>query len=253
MDDKSRLELRVLQVYAVVSLSLFCLLFFIAARGQKQKARFEEIDVERINVVEKDGRLRLAISNNERSPGPVIGGLYMKSREGKRGAGLIFFNDKGDECGGMTWAGSEQDGRIQADAGLMFDQYDQDQTVGITYNQADGQRSAGLRVWERSLTPLAGFARRLNEIELMKEGPERTEALKKLREDASAQGLGGAQRVFVGRTEKNESVVSLADAKGRPRILLSVDAADVARLQFLDENGKVVFSLPDDRTQERNK
>jgi hypothetical protein len=253
MDNKSRRELRFLKVYAVVSLALFGFLFFIAAKGQTQKARFGEIDVERINIIEKDGRLRLTISNNERSPGPVIGGLYMKSREGKRGAGLIFFNDKGDECGGMTWGSSEKDGHIQAEAGLMFDQYNQDQTVGITYDQADAERSAGLHVWERSLTPLADLARRVNEIELMKESPERTEAMKKLREDAAAQGLGGAQRVFVGRTEKNESVVSLADAKGRPRILLSVDAADTARIQFLDETGKVIFSLPDGRASGKNK
>jgi hypothetical protein len=128
----------------------------------------------------------------------------------------------------------------------MFDQYDQDQTVGITNSQTNAERSAGLRVWERPLTPLAGFARRLNEIELMKEGPERTEALKKLREAAAAQGLGGAQRVFVGRTVKDEAVVSLADAKGRPRIVMSVDAADAATLKFLDEDGKVIFCLPDD-------
>jgi len=246
MDAKLRMELKVLKAYAVVSLGLLGLLFFVAARGQANRARFQVIDVERINVVEKDGTLRLTISNNERSPGPVIGGLPMKSREGKRGAGMIFFNAQGDECGGMTWESRRQNGRISADAGLMFDQYDQDQTVGITYNQADGDRSAGLRVWERPLTPLADFARRVNEIELMKDGPERTEAMKKLREAAAAQGLGGAQRVFVGRTEKNEAVVSLADAKGKPRVLISVDAADTARLQFLDADGRVLFSLPED-------
>ena len=253
MDAKIRTEVRVLKAYALISAVFLTVLFFIAAKGQTQKARFEEIDVERINIIEKDGRLRLAISNNERSPGPVIGGLSMKSREGKRGAGLIFFNNKGDECGGMTWESREQNGHIQADAGLMFDQYNQDQTVGITYSQTNTERSAGLRVWDRSLTPLADFARRLNEIELMKEGPARTEAMKKLRETAAAQGLGGAQRIFVGRTAKNEAVVSLADAKGKPRIVMSVDAAEAAKLQFLDENGKVVFSFPDDSTEGRNK
>jgi hypothetical protein len=248
MDTKIRLEIRILRVYALISAALFGWLFFIAA-----KTRFEEIDVERINIIEKDGRLRLAISNNERSPGPTIGGLYMKSREGKRGAGMIFFNDKGDECGGMTWESREQQGHIQADSGLMFDQYNQDQTVGIIYSQTNTERSAGLRVWERPLTPIADFASRVNEVELMKEGPERTEAMKKLREAAAAQGLGGAQRVFVGRTEKNESMVSLADAKGKQRIVMSVDAANVATLRFLDEDGKVIFSFPDDSARERNK
>ncbi len=87
----------------------------------------------------------------------------------------------------------------------------------------------------------------------MKEGPERTEAMKKLREAAAAQGLGGAQRVFVGRTEKNEAMVSLADAEGKPRILISVDAADGATLRFLDGDGKVVFSLPEGRLGEKSK
>jgi hypothetical protein len=87
----------------------------------------------------------------------------------------------------------------------------------------------------------------------MEEGPERTEAMKKLREAAAAQGLGGAQRVFVGRTEKNEAVISLADAKGKPRIVMSVDAADAAKLQFLDGEGKVLFSFPDDSAAGRNK
>jgi len=252
MDAKTRLELKLLKIYALVSVFLFGTLFFAAAKGPAQKPRVEEINVERINIIEKDGRLRLTISNSERSPGPVIGGLYMKTREGKRGAGLIFFNDKGDECGGMTWESSETKDSVEANAGLMFDQYNQDQTVGITYSQRNSERSAGLRVWERSLTPLADFARQVNEIELMKEGPERNAAMKKLRETAVAQGLGGAQRVFVGRTEKNEAVVSLADDKGRPRILISVDAA-AATLRFLDENGKVTYSLPAGGAQEKDR
>lgn len=244
MDAKIQRELRVLKAYAFTSFLLFGILFFIAAQSPGRKTKFDEIDVQRINIVEKDGKLRLTISNNERSPGPVIGGLYLKSREGKRGAGLIFFNDKGDECGGMTWSGKDQDGRIRADAGLMFDQFDQDQTVGITYSQTNGDRSSGLRVWERSLTPMAEVARMVNDIELMKEGPEKTEAMKKLRDKVSASGMGGAQRVFVGRTTKNEAVVNLADTNGKPRIVLSVDGANAPSLQFLDENGKVTYSLP---------
>jgi hypothetical protein len=244
VDARIRRELRLLKLYAFVSTLLFGILFFVAARGQSQKPKFEEIDVERINVIGQDGKLRLVISNNERSPGPIIGGLYMKTREGKRGAGMIFFNDKGDECGGMTWTGKEQDGNISASAGLMFDQYDQDQTVGITYSQTKDERSSGLRVWERSLTPIAGFARQVNEIELMKDGPEKADAMKKLRQQAAANGMGGAQRVFVGRTTKNEAAVILADPKGKPRILMSVDTNSVATLQFLDESGKVVYSLP---------
>src|SRR5688572_14476910 len=46
----------------------------VTAFRQSQKTRFTEIDVERINVVEKDGKLRLTISNAARLPDPIIGG-----------------------------------------------------------------------------------------------------------------------------------------------------------------------------------
>jgi len=95
-----RKELRILKAYAAVSSIVFGVLIFVAA-NPSHKVKFEEIDAERINIVE-NGKLRLTISNNERSPGPILGGHYMKTREGKRGAGFIFFNDEGDECGGMT-------------------------------------------------------------------------------------------------------------------------------------------------------
>ncbi len=244
MEEKIRRELRLLRSYVIFSMMLFGALIFVAARQSNQKTKFEEIDVQRINIVEKDGKLRLTISNNERSPGPVIGGVYMKTREGKRGAGLIFFNDKGDECGGMTWTGNDPDGVIRADSGLMFDQFNQDQTVGITYSQNKDDRSSGLRVWERPLVPMADFARQVGEIEQMKEGPERTAAMRKLRESAAAKGMIGPQRVFVGRTTKNEAAVSLADSSGKPRILMTVDSAGAASIQFLDETGKVTSTIP---------
>jgi len=245
MDHKIVRELRILKTYALVSVMLFAALFFLGMKQKEAPTKFEEIDVERINIVEKDGKLRLAISNRDRSPGPIIGGLYMKAREGTR-PGMIFFNDKGDECGGMTWESLEKDGAISAHAGLMFDQYNQDQTVGLTYSQKNDVRSSGLRVWERPLVPLADFAKRLNEVESMKDGPEKEAAAKKLRQQALESSLSGVARVFVGRGTENEAVVSLADTKGKPRILLSVDGADVPSLQFLDENGKVVYSLPAD-------
>ena len=99
-------------------------------------------------------------------------------------------------------------------------------------------------MWERPLTPLAELARMLNEAELMKDGPEKAEAIRKAREKAAAGGLVGAQRVFVGRTTKNEAAVILADTNGKPRIVMSVAGANAGTLQFLDENGKVISSLP---------
>jgi hypothetical protein len=247
MDPNQKIlkELRLLKAWAVLSAILLAVFFLVAADSPTTKAKFDEIDTQRINILGGDGKLRLTISNNEKSPGPIIGGQVMKSREGKRGAGLIFFNDNGDECGGMTWHGQKKDGTVTANGGLMFDQYDSDQTVGIQYNQRGDSRSSGLHVWERSLKPMAEFAQQVNTVEQMKDGPEKTDALKKVQEKAIAEGLAGVQRVFVGRTPQNEAVVLLMDTKGKPRIRLGVDGANAASLQFLDENGKTVLTLPE--------
>jgi len=243
-NEKILRELRIVKAWAVVSSVLLGAFLLLGADAPAAKAKFDEIDTQRINIRGADGKLRLTISNNEKSPGPIIGGHPMTSRDGKRGAGLIFFNDNGDECGGMTWHGQKKDGTVSANSGLMFDQYDSDQTVGIQYNQNGENRSSGLHVWERSLKPMAEFAQQLNAAELMKDGTEKTDALKKIRERAAADGLAGVQRVFVGRTPQNDAVVVLMDTKGKPRIRMSVDGANAASLQFLDEAGKTVASFP---------
>jgi hypothetical protein len=56
-------------------------------------------------------------------------------------------------------------------------------------------------------------------------------------------GKFGAARVFLG-TENLSALLSLKDKAGKDRIRLSVGADDVARLEFLDVNGKVISSLP---------
>jgi hypothetical protein len=249
MDNNIRKQLRLLQGYALISSALLAALIFTAATQggtpAAGKARFQEIDVERINILEGDGKLRLTISNNDRSPGPVIGGLTLKTREGKRGAGLIFFNDKGDECGGMTWSGKGEGDTVSANGGIMFDQYNSDQIVGIRYGQRGQQSSSGLQVWERSMTSIADYAKKIYEVELMKDGPDKDETMKKLREEMQAAGMDAKSRIFVGRTEKNDAVIVLADRKGKPRIMMQVNEANVPSLQFLDENGKVTLSLPE--------
>jgi hypothetical protein len=99
------------------------------------------------------GRFFAANSDSVQSLASGIPG-FGKTREGKRGAGLIFFNDKGDECGGMTWSGKGEGDKASANGGIMFDQYNSDQIVGIRYGQHGQQNSSGMQVWERPMTSM---------------------------------------------------------------------------------------------------
>jgi hypothetical protein len=117
----------------------------MTAFGQSQKARFTEIDVERINVVEKDGKLRLTISNAERLPQPIIGGKSypLRGGTGAGSGGMIFFNDEGNENGGLAYAGHKTATGYRANGHLTFDQFDQDEAVSFSYTDVDGRSRAG--------------------------------------------------------------------------------------------------------------
>ena len=129
---------------------------------------------------------------------------------------------------------------------------DQDQTVGILYNDENGNRTAGLRVWDRADTPVAEQVEKVQAMRNMKDGPEKTEAMKKFQE-AADRGEFGATRVFIGKNRDRSAAIILSDTRGKPRIRMLVDAAGAARLEFLDENGKVVHSLPDSKSNETKK
>src|SRR5258708_38060228 len=109
------------------------LAFFAGAAFQSpQKPRFDEIDVQRINIVERDGRVRLVIANTDRQAVTTIGGKEILP-DRKREAGLIFFNDEGDENGGLPYGGRTENGVGRARAGLSFAQYQEDRAPTLAH------------------------------------------------------------------------------------------------------------------------
>ena len=84
-----------LRGYVVVS-SLLLVVLGTAAFRQRPAQTQGEITVERINVVDRDGTLRMVISNKDRMhPGVMDGKTIDRPRPY---AGIIFFNDEGDEA-----------------------------------------------------------------------------------------------------------------------------------------------------------
>jgi len=243
METKLQRDVRFLKAYSVLSTLLLAAIAFSAITRADQKTKFAEIDVERINIVEKDGRLKMVISNGERQHPGIVDGRTLSR---KRPPGILFFNDKGDECGGLAFSGDQKDGKGNASALLAFDRFLQDQTVGVQYGESNGQYYAGLRVWDRPDSSLGLVVDKLAAIEKMSEGPERTAAMKELRETS-----GGAERVMVGRDREQAAVVRLSDTNGKPRIKLSVNTAGAPKLEFLDASGKVIYSLPQENRTDK--
>ena len=191
---------------AIVAVSV---VLSMGLQAPTDKPRFTEIDVERLNVVEPDGQLVLSMANTARLPQPILDGKVVNTS--RTGPGLIFFDGKGWEVGGLIYGTNQKGDTGTAYAHLSFDQYHGDQVVYL-HHEGDSQgsrNSSGLHVVDR---------------------------------EPGMQGKG-IERVFVGSLN-DHALIRLRDLAGRDRIRLVVDPAGDARLEILDASGKVVTRLP---------
>jgi hypothetical protein len=217
----------------------FGVIFLTAFAAQTKNQKFGEIDVERINIVEKDGKLKMVISNKERQHPGIMDGKYFKEREGQRPAGMIFFSEKGDEIGGLVFDG---DTGKRHGGSLTFDKFRGDQTIQFMHSEEpNGKYFAGLRLNDQN-TAMTELDSKLGEVKKLPTKEARDAAIQEMRD----KGMFYASRLDIGRGYDKESFIKLKDAKARTRIEISVQANGNPKLNFLDENGSIFYSLPNE-------
>lgn len=185
------------------------------------------LDVERINIREPDGTLRMVLSGAAREPGIIIAGRE-QPHPTRRSAGILFYNAEGTENGGLIFDGRRTPGgTAQSSGSLTFDRYRQDQVVQMQADEDGADRRAGLVVNDQPDRPI-DFA-----------AIQRARSLPPAQQAAALAAANAAttRRVFVGRTREGASELQLRDARGNSRLLLRVDAAGRATITFLDADG----------------
>jgi hypothetical protein len=199
------------------------------AGAERKVTEFAEIDVQRINIREPDGTLRMTISNTATAPGLIFKGTEHPFPN-RQAAGILFFNDEGSENGGLLFGGAKKGQNVSSGGHLSFDQYEQDQVIALDQTEDHGRRRAGLTFFDRPATPIP-----LDLIDNLNtpEGSAEFEALTKA-------GGFGYPRLFIGKNEERESTVILRDAKGQARLRLTVTASGSASIEFIDDAGKIV-------------
>lgn len=210
--------------------------------------KFTEIDVERINIVEKDGTVKMIITNVDKFPtgeDKINGSPTNKTR--KKRSGMLFFNEDGIECGGFIYDGQKNQNGHSSGLSLTYDQYDGDQVMQIlTQDYKKGDKrvvSSGLyfndRPSKESQLRTGQIMAELNQI-------KDPEAAQKKYKEYEQQGLiGGAPRMMLGKTKDEHNGLFLFDSKGKPRARFCVDKNNEAKLDFLDDNGNVTSSFPE--------
>ena len=216
-------------------------------------AKFDEIDVERINVREPNGNYRLVISNRPRSIGPIYKNKPFGYEGGTR-PGLIFFNDEGTENGGLTFTGASctngktvegracRPGDYRASTHMSFDQFNSDQVLNLDYQEANGQRVTGISVNDRAVWDIYDQVMLRDSILAIKDTIAQRAAMTKLTAPRNGVPLN-AQRMFLGKDPAKSAVLNLSDPNGKPRLRLVVDSLGAARIEFLDAAGKVTNTV----------
>src|ERR1700686_2980274 len=107
---------------AAISLCLGIIAWGQAA-AERKVTGFVEIDVQRINVREPDGTLRMTISNAAPHPGLIFKGTEHPFPN-RQAAGILFFNDEGTESGGLLYGGANKGQNVGSGGHLALAPYE---------------------------------------------------------------------------------------------------------------------------------
>jgi len=169
---------------------------------------FDTLTVQRINVVDSNGKTRLVIANSARFPDVEVRGKVIE-RSIHDEAGLVFYDVNGHETGGLVLAKL----RDEDFANMTFD---------YTYQLTDGvkiikQESPGGAHWH------AGF-----------------EVFDRQPYEPANESSQGVQRIALLDEDHNAQLV-ISDVQGHPRIRIGVDAAGTPAISMLNSDGKEVY------------
>ena len=242
-------ELIFLRTFAIVT--VIGMIFITSSAFKKSgNQKFSEIDVERINIVEKDGTVKMILTNVDRFPNgkDKINGRVTNEDRKKR-SGMLFYNEDGMECGGFIYDGKKKENGHSAGLSLTYDQYDGDQVMQLI---AEDHQVGDKRFVSSNLvfSDRPGKETQLKNSEIIKELDALRKKDPKLWKEKyksyEEQGLfGSAPRVVLGKTGSQNNGLFLFDNKGMPRAMFYIDKENNAALDFYDEKGNTIASFPE--------
>jgi hypothetical protein len=191
---------------AILSLGVWALVLkpFLTGRS----VAFDTITVERINVADEDGTVRLILANSARLPGAIIKGkTYARSID--NAAGVLFLDATGEETGGLALA-NLRDNHI---ANLTFD-----------YTQ---QLTDGIRLWKQ-------------ESEDGKNWRAAFDIFDRRPYTGQVESSQGVRRIALADENQNAEL-TISDAQGRPRIRIGVSKEGEPSIVMLGADGHIAY------------
>jgi hypothetical protein len=242
MESSLLRQIRVLQILVLFLVVVTSTLVVDLFHPLLPVRHFKVIEVQKVNIREASGILKASLSNSEGFK------VFGRAKQDVSFSGLMFYNEEGDEAGGLVYDGKAISGGQQASLALTFDQFRQDQNIYLhhdEYKDAKGSTiSDGLAVNARPDFTAAKEEYQIYD-RLQKMPPEQRDDAKLT---ALQQGKIGSRRVFLGvqRGFRNDapyddSGVFIKNKWGQNAIKLYVDNDNKPHFEIYDPKGKTIL------------
>lgn len=246
METKLLRQIHLLQVCVLLLFLSTAFLCINCFHPLLPKQRFKLVEAERINIREPDGTLKAALSN---ARGFNEG---QRAEQGRvRFSGLMFYNEEGQETGGLVYFGKAIPGGQDADVTLTFDQFRQDQNVYLHHEEfkdAHGLRiEDGLTInarpdWTKVKQEYATYAE-LEKLPLAQREELQLQALQ-AGKISSRRLFYGVQRGVKDGSPYDDAGLFIRNKWGRNAIKLYVDDNNKPHFEVYDPLGKaMVYEL----------
>lgn len=233
-NNKTERKINFLITYAIFS-TLFISFLALSSFDKNNVEKIDEIITKKITVIGEDNLPRIVLSNeNRQHPGRMDGKDFDKR---ERPSGIIFFNNKGDECGGIIANVNTDKNSTNSGMSFTMDNYRDDQVIQIlndeTYENGQAAIQRGLTINEFPVaTSIVSRNAKFENLEKIKDTNEREKRMNELWDKE-----GSKRRLFIGRNKNNDSGLFLYDSKGNPKMKIYVDNAGNPKIEIIDEDG----------------
>lgn len=204
--------------------------------------KFKVMETGKLNIREANGTLKASLSNSEGFK------VFARAHEDVNFSGLMFYNEEGDETGGLVYNGKAIPGGQDSSVGLTMDQFRQDQNIYLHHDEhRDAQGLSiddGLVINSRPDFTVGKEEYSIYE-KLQKLPPEQADELKL---KALQEGKIATRRVFLGvrrgvkdNKAYDDSGVFIKNKWGRNAIKLYVDDNNRPHFEVYDPLGKSIL------------
>ena len=237
MEKNIEKKINFLMAYATVSTLFILFLAFSSFNRNDKVGKFDELVVKKITVVGEDNLPRMVLSNETRQHSGRMNGKEWPKRD--RPSGIIFFNNQGDECGGLVYQTKDKDGKIISGMSFTMDNYKDDQVLRILNDEyyANGKSfiERGISINQYPVgTNIDVRNQKLEELKNIKDDKERELKIRELMHKE-----GAVSRLFIGKTKGNSSGLFLSGPDGKPKMMIYVDENGNPKIQTFNEKGEV--------------